>query len=139
MRHPEGETRRTDLMPAVRTLRAAIGAHELRCLGEASAIVPVLVGHTALARLASRETLARGLFVNLVEFPAVGVRAARFRMRVQSDHTPGQALDAANILAESVALARELVQQRRRGSTLAQSAESYLVTPMITDPETDKA
>ena len=33
-----------------------------------------------LARLASGGVLRRGVFANLVEFPAVGVRAARFRM-----------------------------------------------------------
>jgi glycine C-acetyltransferase len=50
--------------------------------------------------------LRRGLFANLVEFPAVGVRAARFRMQVQADHTIEQARTAATLLAEAVSEAR---------------------------------
>jgi glycine C-acetyltransferase len=106
VRSPEGDRRRESLMSAVTTLRAALGEHGLECLGDPSAVVPVLIGHTPLARLASRSVLQRGLFANLVEFPAVGIRAARFRMQVQADHTADQAREAAALLAESVAEAR---------------------------------
>jgi glycine C-acetyltransferase len=107
VRSEEGDARRAALMTSVGALRRAFEEHDLTCLGDPSAVVPVLIGQTALARLASREVLRRGVFANLVEFPAVGVRAARFRMQVQADHTPAQAREAAAILAESVAVARE--------------------------------
>jgi glycine C-acetyltransferase len=107
VRSEEGDARRAALMSAVGTLRQSLADHGLECLGDPSAVVPVLIGHTPLARLASCGTLRRGLFANLVEFPAVGIRSARFRMQVQSDHTVSQARHGAALLAEAVAEARE--------------------------------
>ncbi|HYW30547.1 MAG TPA: aminotransferase class I/II-fold pyridoxal phosphate-dependent enzyme [Gemmatimonas sp.] len=130
VRSEEGEERRASLMLAVHTLRASLAAHGLCCLGDASAVVPVMIGHTGLARLASGEVLRRGLFANLVEFPAVGVRAARFRLQVQSSHTPAQALEAAEITAASVLAARELLSQAKAGKA---ALPSYVVTSLLTD------
>ncbi len=113
VRSAEGDTRRESLMTAVLTLRAALAAYGLRCQGDPSAVVPVMVGHSAIARLASGEVLKHGLFANLVEFPAVGVRAARFRMQVQSDHTPAQALEAASIMATAITVSRTTWEQIR--------------------------
>jgi glycine C-acetyltransferase len=124
VRSPEGDARRAQLMANVSELRSALGAQGLTCLGDPSAVVPVLIGHTPLARVASGGVLRRGLFANLVEFPAVGVRAARFRMQVQSDHTAEQAHEAARLLAEAVAEARSVLEQARSadaGSPLMRS------------------
>lgn len=132
VRSVEGEERRRSLMTNVNTLRAALGAHGLRCLGDPSAVVPVLIGHTALARLASGEVLSHGLFSNLVEFPAVGVRAARFRMQVQSSHTPAQALEAAAITAAAITAGKGELEMRRDGRRKSASS-SYFVTPLSTD------
>jgi glycine C-acetyltransferase len=106
VRSAEGDQRRHTLLQNVAILRDALSERGLPCLGDPSAVVPVLIGQTALARVASGGVLRRGLFANLVEFPAVGVRAARFRMQVQSDHTPAQAREAARLLAEAVEEAR---------------------------------
>ena len=119
VRSEEGDARRAALMTSVDALRGALAERGMTCLGDPSAVVPVLIGQTALARLASREVLKRGLFANLVEFPAVGVRAARFRMQVQSDHTPAQAREAAALLDDALAEARQALgtsePTRRRG------------------------
>lgn len=112
VRSPEGEFRRARLMANVGALRESITRHELRALGDPSAVVPVLIGHTPIARYASGGVMRRGLFANLVEFPAVGMRNARFRLQVQANHTPEQARAAAGILAESVAEAKEAVSER---------------------------
>jgi 7-keto-8-aminopelargonate synthetase-like enzyme len=104
-----GRERRARLMANVGELRDNLARSGLECLGDPSAVVPVLIGHTPLARLASGGVLRRGLFANLVEFPAVGVRAARFRMQVQADHTLAQAREAAGLLAEAVAEARHIL------------------------------
>ncbi len=112
VRSAEGEQRRAKLMTNVHALRDAVAGQGLQCLGDPSAVVPVLIGHTPLARLASGAVLRRGLFANLVEFPAVGVRAARFRMQVQSDHTVEQTREAAALMAEAVAEARGVLAAR---------------------------
>ena len=122
VRSPEGDQRRASLMTAVHTLRDALAGHGLKCIGDPSAVVPVLIGQTALARVAAGEVLRRGLFVNLVEFPAVGVRAARFRMQAMSDHTPEQAREAADVLAEAVAEARTQIAAVGGGSPMRQDA-----------------
>lgn len=106
VRSPEGEQRRASLMESVGALRDAIAGHGLTCIGTPSAVVPVFIGHTPVARLASGGVMRRGLFANLVEFPAVGMRNARFRLQVQADHTPAQARAAADILAAAVGEAR---------------------------------
>jgi len=131
VRSDEGEERRRSLMLNVNTLRAALAAHGLRCMGDPSAVVPVLIGHTALARLASGEVLRQGLFSNLVEFPAVGVRAARFRMQVQSSHTPTQALEAAAITAAAIESGKAELEARKEGRREMKST-SYIVTPLET-------
>ncbi|HEU4630192.1 MAG TPA: pyridoxal phosphate-dependent aminotransferase family protein [Gemmatimonadaceae bacterium] len=107
VRSAEGDQRRASLMTAVGTLRQALAERGLQCLGDPSAVVPVLIGDTPVARLAARGVLKRGLFAALVEFPAVGIRAARFRMQVQADHTPEQAREAASLLADAVSEARQ--------------------------------
>jgi glycine C-acetyltransferase len=111
VRSPEGDQRRAPLLNAVGVLREALAEYGLECLGDPSAVVPVLIGQTAVARVASGGVLRRGLFAALVEFPAVGIRAARFRMQVQAGHTPDQAREAARLLAESVAEAREALER----------------------------
>ncbi len=109
VRSPEGDLRRESLTNAVGVLRDTVTEHGLRCIGTPSAVVPVFIGHTPIARLASGGVMRRGLFANLVEFPAVGMRNARFRLQVQSDHTPDQARQAATILVDAVNEARQLL------------------------------
>lgn len=132
VRSPEGAERRRSLMDNVNTLRSALAAHGLRCLGDPSAVVPVMIGHTGVARLASGEVLRRALFSNLVEFPAVGVRAARFRMQVQSSHTHAQALEAAAITSAAIEAARVQFEEARDGRRVARAA-SYVVQPFSTE------
>jgi glycine C-acetyltransferase len=128
VRSEEGERRRAALMTNVEALRTALTERGLECLGDPSAVVPVLIGHTPLARLASGGVLRRGVFANLVEFPAVGVRAARFRMQVMADHTPAQAREAARLLAEAVQEAR--TQLARQTPVLSMPA----VAPPVAAP-----
>jgi glycine C-acetyltransferase len=117
-RSAEGDARRAALMANVSALRGACAERGLKCLGDPSAVVPVLIGHTPLARVASGGVLRRGLFANLVEFPAVGVRAARFRMQVQADHTAEQAVEAARLLAEAVEEARAVLEEAQHTGAL---------------------
>ena len=84
----EGAARRARLLANARRLREGLRALGLQVVGEASPIVPVIVGETALARLLYRSMTARGAVVNLVEFPAVARNAARLRLQVMSEHAP---------------------------------------------------
>lgn len=84
---PEGADLRGKLMTNVLHLRSRLDDASLGYYGEPSAIVAVKMGSEGLARLVSRRLPELGLLANLVEYPAVGKGAARFRMQVMANHT----------------------------------------------------
>jgi glycine C-acetyltransferase/8-amino-7-oxononanoate synthase len=52
----------------------------------------------------------RSVFGNPVEFPAVPVGAARFRLQVMATHQPQQMVEAAEVTASSIEDARGRLQ-----------------------------
>jgi glycine C-acetyltransferase len=86
-------------------LRARLAELDFEVLGRPTAIIPVVVGDTAMGRVLTKHTLQLGAVVNLVEYPAVSAKSSRLRVQMMADHTLDQ-LDAfAEILAEARALA----------------------------------
>jgi 7-keto-8-aminopelargonate synthetase-like enzyme len=108
VRSSEGAERRERLMRAILGLRGALTEQGVTVLGHPSPIVPVMLGHDATARVASREMAEAGLLANLVEYPAVSLNSARLRMQVMADHTPALAQTAARIVADALQRARAL-------------------------------
>jgi 7-keto-8-aminopelargonate synthetase-like enzyme len=92
---PEGVSLRSQLMANILNLRMTLRAAGMDFYGDPSAIVAVKTGAEGLARLVSRRLPELGLLANLVEYPAVGKGAARFRMQVMARHTPQNIADAA--------------------------------------------
>ncbi|HUN53178.1 MAG TPA: aminotransferase class I/II-fold pyridoxal phosphate-dependent enzyme [Candidatus Sulfotelmatobacter sp.] len=82
-----GRELRQQLMDRVCRLRNGMTDKGLEVIGNPSAIVPVLVGDEALARMVSRRLPEKGVVSNLVEFPAVAKGNARFRFQVMPKHT----------------------------------------------------
>ena len=97
----EGDLLRDKMMGNVLNLRSSLNARGLDVYGEPSAIVCVKMGSEALARLMSRRLPELGLLANLVEYPAVGKGAARFRMQVMANHSPENVARAVDILHTS--------------------------------------
>jgi hypothetical protein len=62
----------------------------------------------AVARLASREVAERGVFTNMVEFPAVPLTAARFRCQLMAGHQPDHIHLAAREIAAAIETARRI-------------------------------
>jgi glycine C-acetyltransferase len=91
---PEGRQLRDALMGNVLELRRQLREAGLDYYGDPSAIVAVKMGTEGLARLVSRRLPELGLFCNLVEYPAVGKGAARFRMQVMAKHAKQNIADA---------------------------------------------
>jgi 7-keto-8-aminopelargonate synthetase-like enzyme len=91
----EGVSLRSQLMGNILNLRMTLRAGGMDFYGDPSAIVAVKTGAEGLARLVSRRLPELGLLANLVEYPAVGKGAARFRMQVMARHTPQNIADAA--------------------------------------------
>jgi glycine C-acetyltransferase len=90
VRSAEGRERRLRLMRNIVHLREALSAEGFDVLGQPSAIVPVVLGDNALSRLVTKHALRLGGIVNLVEYPAVGKNACRWRLQVMADHTSTQ-------------------------------------------------
>jgi glycine C-acetyltransferase len=87
VRSDEGRALRRRLMDRVLYLRAKLQGAGFELIGNPSAIVPVVVGDEALARIVSRHLPSFGVVANLVEFPAVAKGNARFRLQVMPNHT----------------------------------------------------
>jgi 7-keto-8-aminopelargonate synthetase-like enzyme len=104
---PEGDALRERLLVSVRALRDGFASHGINCHGSPSAIVPVPFRNDRLARLASRRIAESGVFVNLVEYPAVPVGEARLRMQVMATHEPAQAKEAVERIMDARRLAEE--------------------------------
>lgn len=107
---PEGEELRQNLLSTVKALRDELKSLGFESLGDPSAIVPVPIGSEAVARVASKLLFKQGVLLNLVEFPAVKIGAARFRLQVMASHTKEQAIEAARKISACVKEAREIVQ-----------------------------
>jgi glycine C-acetyltransferase len=114
VRSAEGEALRARVRGNAVALREGFAERGIGCLGDPSPVVPVPVGDAAVARLAAKRVFERGVFVNLVEYPAVPVRGSRFRMQVMAGHAPEQVRRAATIVADAVDEAREVVASARR-------------------------
>jgi glycine C-acetyltransferase len=97
----EGQGLRDALMDNVLELRRQLGEAGLGYYGDPSAIVAVKMGTEGLARLVSRRLPELGLLCNLVEYPAVGKGAARFRMQVMAGHTRQNITDAVARIKEA--------------------------------------
>lgn len=103
----EGDELRARMMDNALLLRKELAERGHTCIGEPSALVPVLVGDEGIARIACALCAERGILCNLVEYPAVGVHMARFRLQVQPLHTADQMRHAARVVDESIRAARK--------------------------------
>jgi 7-keto-8-aminopelargonate synthetase-like enzyme len=91
----KGRELRWLLMKRVLQLRKKLHESHLDVVGQPSAIVPVVVGNEALARLVSRRLPEMGVVANLVEYPAVAKGNARFRFQVMPNHSAENVSDLA--------------------------------------------
>lgn len=82
----EGLERRERLAENVAYLRTRLLENGFASPGEPSAIVPVVVGDSATARLMTRHMIQNGAIVNLVEYPAVARSKSFWRVQVMADH-----------------------------------------------------
>ncbi|HEX2077132.1 MAG TPA: aminotransferase class I/II-fold pyridoxal phosphate-dependent enzyme [Longimicrobium sp.] len=114
VRSDEGDRLRRDLFGNIGALRGELDRRGVEALGEPSPVVPVVVGAAPVARVAARMIFDRGVFVNLVEYPAVPIRGTRFRMQVMAGHSQEQARAAAAVVAESIHEARAIVEGPRQ-------------------------
>ncbi len=95
VRSDRGSDLRRMLLKRVEQLREAMTEAGLELIGNPSAIVPVVVGDEALARMVSRRLPEVGVIANLVEYPAVARGHARFRFQVMPAHTAENIQEAA--------------------------------------------
>ncbi|MDB5727021.1 MAG: 8-amino-7-oxononanoate synthase [Noviherbaspirillum sp.] len=109
IRSTEGDELRTDLMRNVHALRNEFDSYGVPCLGEASPIVPVLIGSEKASRLAGCFTFNQSVFANQVEFPGVPIGASRLRLQVMANHNVQQAKHAARVIKDAIDHARHML------------------------------
>lgn len=107
VRSAEGDTLRQRLLAGVNALRDGFAAQGITCHGSPSPIVLVPFSNDRLARLTARRISESGVFVNLVEYPAVPVDQARLSLQVMATHEVGQAAEAVTRIIEAQRLAEE--------------------------------
>ncbi|QRE76817.1 aminotransferase class I/II-fold pyridoxal phosphate-dependent enzyme [Methylobacterium aquaticum] len=86
VRSDEGKHRRRLLHENTLLLRQKLIGSGFTVIGRPSPIVPMIVGSTPLARLATKFVIEYGGIVNLVEHPAVARNRDRWRLQVMADH-----------------------------------------------------
>ena len=82
-----GRELRRLLLKRVGLMRDTLAAAGLAVIGNPSAIVPVLVGDEAMARMVSRTLPELEVIANLVEYPAVAKGNSRFRLQMMPTHS----------------------------------------------------
>jgi len=113
VRSDRGRELRRLLLKRVGQMRDAITATGLQVIGDPSAIVPVLVGEEALARMASRRLPEMEVIANLVEYPAVAKGNARFRLQMMPNHSAENVQTLAARLRAAVDLAQDEYERYR--------------------------
>ena len=109
----KGQQLRWQLLKRVVQMRDALTAAGLRVIGDPSAIVPVLVGDEALARMVSRRLPELEVIANLVEYPAVAKGNARFRLQMMPSHTEENIMELAARLRAAVDLTQPEYEEYR--------------------------
>jgi glycine C-acetyltransferase len=107
VRAPEGDELRTRLFACANALRDGFAAQGITCYGAPSPIVLVPFGNDRLARLAARRIAESGVFVNLVEYPAVPVDEARLSLQAMASHEIEQAQEGVTKIVEARRLAEQ--------------------------------
>jgi 7-keto-8-aminopelargonate synthetase-like enzyme len=107
VRSTEGDGLRQRLLANATALRDGFAAQGIACLGAPSPIVLVPFSNDRLARLTARRIAEAGVFVNLVEYPAVPVDQARLSLQVMATHDPAQTKQAIDTIVASQKLAEQ--------------------------------
>src|SRR5262249_32827814 len=84
VRSVEGEVLRQKLRAIAQVFRDALTAAKVTCLGKPGPLLPVLLGPETVGRITAALCFDRGVFANLVEYPAVSAGSSRFRMQLMA-------------------------------------------------------
>jgi glycine C-acetyltransferase len=109
VRSAEGDLLRERVSHIARVLRDTLATSGVVCLGEPGPLVPVLLGRESVGRITAALCFDRGVFANVIEYPAVSVGACRLRMQVMATHTSAQAERAAEIIGWACQFAEQLL------------------------------
>ena len=109
VRSAEGDVLRQQLSHVVHVLRETLATLGVVCIGKPGPLVPVLLGREAVGRITAALCFDRGVFANLIEYPAVSVGACRLRMQVMATHTSAQAQRAAEVIGWACGFAKQLL------------------------------
>ncbi len=110
----EGRDLREKLMSNSLHMRQRMAETNFTVLGQPSAIIPVLLGDSALSRLANHYAYNEGAITNLVEYPAVRKNACRWRIQMMARHDKGQIDKFVQIACGAVEAAKQHLDYIKR-------------------------
>jgi 7-keto-8-aminopelargonate synthetase-like enzyme len=125
VRSEQGRGLREQMLERALLLREMLDMEGLQLLGIPSAIVPVVVGEEAVARMVSRRLPRLGLVANMVEFPAVAKGNARFRLQVMPGHTRRNIADFVEVFSAAVTAAQSEYQDYLAAKAGGNRARSF--------------
>jgi len=99
-RSNEGVHLRNQLVRTCVAMRNEFAKGGIECLGDQSPIIPAMVPDERGARVACKLAFRRGVIANLVEYPAVPIGKARFRLQLMASHNTEEARLAAQVLID---------------------------------------
>lgn len=91
----------TKLHENVRYMQDQLEAVGLKIIRGESGIIPVFIGADGMVRKINRELYARGLFVNIMEYPMVPPGLERLRLSVMATHTREEIDTAVSMIAQA--------------------------------------
>ena len=106
VRGAEGRACRAALLERAEMVRDIASRRGLEVHGEPSPVVPISVGGDRVAQVSSRLLADRGIIASLVEFPAVPVGKARFRLHLMAGHELESLSRSIEVIADTVEEAR---------------------------------
>ena len=122
VRSAEGDLLREKVSHVAQVLRETLATSGVVCLGKPGPLVPVLLGREAVGRITAALCFDRGVFANLIEYPAVSVGACRLRMQVMATHTSAQAQQAAEVIGWACQFAEQLLVRADAAPSASASA-----------------
>lgn len=115
----EGHKRRKQLAENAKTAHAAFKAQGFTVIGKESAVMPLLIGDTQVARLMAKRLYDQNILANLIEYPAVPLDQSMFRVQLSASFSQHFIRDLAYRFAEAMEFALQKIHINHRTQTIS--------------------
>ena len=97
---------------------ASFKSHGFTVIGSESAVLPLLIGDTQLARLMAKRLYDQNILANLIEYPAVPLNQSMFRVQLSANFSAHFIRDLAYKFADAMEYALQKTHINHRTQTI---------------------